>query len=244
MRVTGGGLHLEDPILNGKQGHIERAASHVVDQHVALPARLLVQPVRDGSSGGLIDDTEHVDTGDGASILRGLPLGVVEVRRHGHNRVVYRSSQESLSSLLHLHQDHGTDLLRVELLLLRLVGHLHHRLVTRSRNHLERPQLHVRLHDGIVKLAANQSLRVEDRVLRVPRHLVLRRITDQSLGVCEGNVRRGRSVALIVGDDLNRVVLPHAHTGVGGSQIDTDSRGLLGHGGKWTVFVFGTTNRR
>ncbi len=44
MRVTSGGLHLEDALLNGEQGHIERAATEVEDEHVALSACRILQP--------------------------------------------------------------------------------------------------------------------------------------------------------------------------------------------------------
>jgi hypothetical protein len=42
--------------------------------------------------------------------------------------------------------------------------------------------------------------------------LVLGGITDQSLTFGEGDVGRGGSVSLIVGDDLDSVVLPQTDT--------------------------------
>ena len=47
--------------------------------------------------------------------------------------------------------------------------------------------------------------------VRRSTRLVLGGVTDQALGVGEGNVRGGGAVALLVGDDLHTVMLPQAH---------------------------------
>lgn len=49
------------------------------------------------------------------------------------------------------------------------------------------------------------------RVGGVHGDLVLRRIADESLIVGKRYIRRGGSVALVIGDDLHPVVLPHTH---------------------------------
>jgi len=88
VSVTGGGLNLKDTLLNGEQGHIERATTQVEDEHVALTLHLLVETVRDSSGGRLIDDTEDVQARDETGILGGLPLRVVEVCGDGDDGVV------------------------------------------------------------------------------------------------------------------------------------------------------------
>lgn len=72
----------------------------------------------------------------------------------------------------------------------------------------------------------------EDGVDGVHGDLILGRITDETLGVSESDVRRRGSVPLVVGDDFNAVMLPHTDARVGGSEIDSDSRTLSfsGHG--------------
>merc|ERR1719401_1167965 len=75
--VAVGSHHLEDAVVDGQQGDIEGAATEVVDQNVLL--RLLVEAVGNGSCSGLVDNPEHVHARDRAGVLRGLPLGIVEV---------------------------------------------------------------------------------------------------------------------------------------------------------------------
>jgi len=66
----------------------------------------------------------------------------------------------------------------------------------------------------------------EDGVGGVDGDLVFGGVADEALGVGERHVGRRRPVPLVIGDDLNAVVLPHTDTRVGGAEIDTD-RGAL-----------------
>ena len=49
--------------------------------------------------------------------------------------------------------------------------------------------------------------------------LVLGGVSDQSLTLGEGDVRRGGPVTLVVGDDLNTVILPQTDTSEGGGKL-------------------------
>ena len=76
-------------------------------------------------------------------------------------------------------------------------------------------------------------------------HLVLGRVSNQSLCVCESHIGRGGTVTLIVGDDLHLnwdskisfrkyhhlSMLEDSDTGVGCSEVDTDSGLLFGNHG-------------
>jgi hypothetical protein len=90
--------------------------------------------------------------------------------------------------------------------------------------------LHVSLDGRISELPSDKTLSIEDSVGSVHSDLVLGGITDQALGLVEGYVGRGSAVTLVVGDDLNAVVLPNSYAGVGGSEIDSD--GFSGDGWK------------
>ena len=69
----------------------------------------------------------------------------------------------------------------------------------------------------------------ENAVGRVHGYLILGRIADQTFSVGESDVRRRRSIALVVGDDLHFAVLKHADTRVRRAQINTDSWCFLRH---------------
>ena len=55
--------------------------------------------------------------------------------------------------------------------------------------------------------------RTEDGVGGVHGDLVLGGVADEALGVGEGDVGGRGTVALVVGDDLDPVMLPHADAG-------------------------------
>ena len=221
--ISGRRLDLEDALVDGQQGHIERTASQIEDEHVPLLVSLvlLVESVGDGSSGRFVDDTEHLKSRDDTGVLGGLPLRVVEVGRHGDHGLLDLTAEVGAGHLLHLSEDHGGDFLRGEGLLLGLVLDLDHRLVPGAGDDLERPVAHVVLDGRLVKLAADQTLGVEDGVVRVESRLVLGGISDQTLGVREGHVRRRGPVSLLVGDDLHAVPGPDSDAGVGRSQINS-----------------------
>ena len=117
--------------------------------------------------------------------------------------------------------------------------------------------LDVGLDFGVRVLATDETLSIEDGVVRVHRDLVLGGIADETLGVGERDIGWRRAVALVVRNDLDTIVLPDTDTPeifdklvqgadmghqtqkkdlrVGGTQIDTDGLGhfwgRLGGGG-------------
>ena len=58
--------------------------------------------------------------------------------------------------------------------------------------------------------------------------MVLGWVSDESLGVGEGDVGGRGPVALVVGDDLHLAVLEDSDTGVGSPEVNTHGL-LLGH---------------
>ena len=52
-----------------------------------LKTHLLVQTISNSSSSGLVDDSKHIETRDGSSILGSLALRVIEVGWHGNNSI-------------------------------------------------------------------------------------------------------------------------------------------------------------
>ncbi|MCI90087.1 hypothetical protein A2U01_0111377, partial [Trifolium medium] len=56
-------------------------------------------------------------------------------------------------------------------------------------------------------------------------------VTDEAVGISESDVRGGGPVALVVGDDLDSVVLPDSDAGVGGAEVDSDGETVSFSGG-------------
>ena len=62
----------------------------------------------------------------------------------------------------------------------------------------------------------------KDGVDGVHGDLVLGRISDEALGVGEGDVRGRGAVTLVVGDNLNAVITEDTYARVGSSKVDTN----------------------
>lgn len=221
MSVTGSGLDLEDTLLDGQEGNIKGSTTKIENEDVALTLGLLVKTVGNGGGGGLVDDSEHVEASNQTSVLGGLALRVVEVGRDSDDGVVDGCTKVGLGSLAHLDQHHGGDLLWSEVLGLTLELDLDDWLAALVDD-LEREMLHVGLDLSIGKLATDEALCVKDGVDWVHGDLVLGGISDQTLGVGEGDEGWGGSVSLVVGDNLNAIISEDTHARVGGSEIDTD----------------------
>jgi len=116
-------------------------------------------------------------------------------------------AQIGLGGFLHLAQNHGGDLLGGEDLgaLRRVHANVGLRVLL---DNLEGEELDVVLHIGVGPLATDQTLGIEDSVLRVGGQLILGGISNETLTVGgEGHVGGSDAVALIVGNDLNASVL-------------------------------------
>lgn len=50
------------------------------------------------------------------------------------------------------------------------------------------------------------------RVVRIHSNLIFGGVSNQTFGVAEGNIRGCGTVTLIVGDDLNAIILPYTDT--------------------------------
>ena len=86
--------------LRLSKGKHESSISKIEHKNVVLASDLLVETVGNSSSSRFIDNSEHVETGDGSSIFSGLALGVVEVSRNSDDSAGGSASKISLSGLL------------------------------------------------------------------------------------------------------------------------------------------------
>mmetsp|Transcript_3931 Transcript_3931/g.9611 ORF Transcript_3931/g.9611 Transcript_3931/m.9611 type:complete len:217 (+) Transcript_3931:1165-1815(+) len=175
MSVTTGGEHLVDALLDLEQRHIERTSAQIEDEHMTV--RLGVQTVGQSGRSGLVDDAQHLQTGQTTGVLGGLTLRVVKVGRDSHHSLGHTLAQVLLGNTLHVSQHHATDLLREEGASLALVLTLNGGLVILIDD-FEGPVLDVLLDAGLGETATNQTFGTKDGVLRIARCLVQSSITD------------------------------------------------------------------
>ncbi|KAI9569316.1 NAD-specific glutamate dehydrogenase-domain-containing protein, partial [Boletus coccyginus] len=113
--ITSSCKDFKDTIVDGDEGDVKGTTSmttKVIDDSNHLEfATLLVQIISDDSGSGLINklinNTEGLKTRNGTGVLDHLTLSVIEVQQFK----VRTFSPRYISSLLHLCQSHGADLL-------------------------------------------------------------------------------------------------------------------------------------
>jgi hypothetical protein len=87
VRVAVGAEHLEDAVADVEDRDVEGAAAEVEDRDL-LVLLALVQAVGERGRGRLVDDALDLEARDLAGVLGRLALGVVEVGRHGDDRLL------------------------------------------------------------------------------------------------------------------------------------------------------------
>jgi hypothetical protein len=213
VRVAVGGLHLEHAVADFQHGDVERAAAEIV--HGDLFFLLLVEAVGQRGRGRLVDDAQHFEACDAARVLGRLPLAVVEVRRHGDDRLGDRLAQERLGVRLHLLQDHRGNFRRR----LGFVADLDVRVAVGGADDFIRHALDFLLH--FLELAAHEALDGEDRVLRIGHGLALGRRAHQPLPALRERHDRGRRAPAFRVRHHGRLAAFHdRHAGIRRSQID------------------------
>ena len=108
MGVSSGRLDFKNAIVNGQQRHIEGSSSEIIDNNLTLITSA-VKTVCDGGGGWLVHDSNDVQAGNGASVLRSLSLIVVEICWNGDHGVDHGFPKIALCDLLHLSEYHGGD---------------------------------------------------------------------------------------------------------------------------------------
>ena len=214
--VARGRLDLEHALAELEHGHVERAAAEVEDEDGLIGA-VLVEPVGERRGGRLVDDAQDVEAGDLAGVLGGLPLRVVEVRRHRDHGVGHGLAEIRLGVGLELLQDHRRELRRCQLLVARLDAHV----VVGPCDDVVGHHRHLLGHLGL--LAAHEALDREDGVLGVGFALALGGHADEAIAVLgERDHGGGRTATLGVRDHGRLAALEDGHARVRRTEVDAD----------------------
>lgn len=223
MSISCSCLDLENTSVESKKRNIKSSSSKIEDQHISLSFCLLVKTVCNRCSCRLINNSQHIESWNYSRIFSGLSLTIIKIGWNSNDCVFNCLSKVGLSGFFHFGKDHGWDLLRVKLFCFSFEFDHYLRLVISSSLHFEGPVLHILLNHWISKLPSDQSFGIEDGIVGILGHLIFGWVSDESFCFCEGNIRWGGSVALIIGDDLNPIILPDSYTRVGGAQVDSNS---------------------
>ena len=106
--VAIGRLHLEDAVADLEDRDVERTAAKVIYDDQAGFA--LVETIGQCGCRRLVDDAKHLETGDLAGVLGGLPLRVVEISRNGDHGLGNAFAEKRLSVFLQLAKNKARDL--------------------------------------------------------------------------------------------------------------------------------------
>ena len=88
--VAIGGHHLDPLSLDPHDRDVEGAAAKIEDEN-GLVLVELVEPVSERRGRRLVDNLQNVEAGQLTGRDRRRALGVVEIRRHGDDRIGHRS---------------------------------------------------------------------------------------------------------------------------------------------------------
>ena len=175
MRVAVGRLHLDDAFAHLEDRNVERAAAEVVHRDGFV--LFLVEAVRQGGCGRLVDDAQDVQPRDLAGVLGRLSLRVVEVRRNGDDGIGHRLAQVVFGGLLQLLEHHRRDFRRR---VFPVTSHDPGVAVVGAHDAVRDAG---RLARHLVVLSPHESLDREDRVLGVADRLALGDLADEPLAV-------------------------------------------------------------
>ena len=215
--VAVGALHLKDAVAYFQNGNVEGAAAEIEDRDLLV--RLFVQAVGQGRGRGLVDDAQDVQPGDAAGVFGGLALRVVEIGRHGDDRVGDRLAQVAFGGLLHLGQHHGRYFGRA----VDLAPRLHGRVSVVGLGDLVGHDAEIPPHLGRVELAADEPFDRKDGGFGVGDGLALGHLAHQPFPrLGEGHDGRGGAVALGIGEHFGVAAFHEGHAGVGGAQVNAD----------------------
>ena len=216
-RIAVSRLHFEHAVANLQHGHIEGAAAQIIDRDHAHA--FFLQPVRESSSGRLVDDPQHFEASDLAGVFRCLALGIVEIGRHRDDGLADGLAEIAFCVLFHLLQDEGADLAR------RIFGSpaFDPGVAVLAFDDAIGNEFHIPLRLFVLKAASNEALDGEECALRIGDRLAFRRMSDEAfIRFSECNHRRRRPEAFRTFDDLRLRPFHYGDARIRRTQVDTD----------------------
>ncbi len=148
MGISGSGLYFENSIFDRQKRDIESSTSQIEDENVLFSLPLFVQSVGNSCGGGLVDDSQYVESSNNSGVFGGLSLRIIEISGNSDNSVFHWLGQIGFSGFFHLDQHHGRDFFGVEFLEFSFVFNADHGFSVRGVSfHFERPEFNVLLNN-------------------------------------------------------------------------------------------------
>ena len=154
VRVAVGRLHFENAVADFQHGNVERAAAQVIDGDLLV--LLLVEAVGERRRGRFVDDAQHFEAGDFARVLGRVALRVVEISRHGDDRLRDLFAELRFRVGLELRENHRGNFRRRKCLRLAVHFHLHVRVAIGGLHDLVGNAFLFLVH--LIELAAHEAL--------------------------------------------------------------------------------------
>ncbi len=175
MGIAVGRLDFHHVVAHFQDGDIKGAAAEII--HGDALILLFIKAIGQGRCGGLVDDAQHVEAGNGPGILGGLPLAVVKIGGHGNDRILDLGAEIGLSRLFQLLQDLGGDFRRRIL----LPHYVDAGIAVAGPHHLVGNHLHLLV--DLVILPSHEPLDGKNGILRVGNRLPFGHLPDQNLAI-------------------------------------------------------------
>ncbi|MNO84027.1 NAD-specific glutamate dehydrogenase [compost metagenome] len=217
--VAAGSQDLEHAASQAQDGNIESAATQVIDGDHAFG--VLVQTIGNRRRSGLVEQAQHVQTGETRGVLGGLTLGVVEIRRDGDDRADQLAAKSFLGALAQGTEDFRRDFHRA-LGALDGLDERHVRFaLPETIGHLAAEMLH------ILQATPHQALDGNDGVQRVFDGVVFHRRTHlDAIGVITHR-RRQDHPPLRIRQRLGDAAAHGSDQGIGCAQVDPHGQATL-----------------
>ena len=185
MGITIGGHDFEDAVVQFENRNIERSATQIVDRDD--PVLLLVQTIGERCRRRFIDQTQHFEPGNAASIFCGLALRIVEVCGNGNDSFRNRLTEVALGIPFELAQNERGDFRRS----IRLFAQLNTQDLPWLQIFRQTKRKQIQLFLNVFHAASHEALNGVDSSLRSLDKISASSIPDDGLIVrVERNYRR------------------------------------------------------
>ncbi len=185
VHIAAGCFHFHRSSAHLEHRNVVSAAAEIVDDYLFV--LVLVQAVSQRGRRRFVDNPAHLETGNLTGIFGRLPLGIVEISRHGYHRFIYFLAERGFGIGFHLLQNHRRNFFR----LVPPIGHLYFDAAGGRFFYFVRQIILVVNHFLVAPFPADQALHRRNRVCGINHRLPLGKKSGQTLArFRNGNDRR------------------------------------------------------